>query len=215
MADSKRSTYSETEEKIFLAAMEAFGEHGLKGARMQEIADRAGINKALVHYYFRSKEKLYEAVFDFILQKYFTALSEALSAETSFEHLLRSFIDRYYDIVESNPTIPRFILREVSSGAPVFSKKVRAFLTSLEKPAPRVFVQSLAEAVQKGQVRKVDPIQTFVTVMGACVYYFMAYPLLSVMIPDLATNRQAIAEKRKAHIFDILYHGLKPRSDET
>ena len=79
--------YTETEKKIFLAALEVFGREGRNGARMQQIADLAGINKALVHYYFRSKDKLYEEVLSYVVDHFLTDLGRTL--ENSDKILLK------------------------------------------------------------------------------------------------------------------------------
>ena len=81
-----------TEQRIFNAALEVFSRKGKDGARMQEIADCAGINRALLHYYFRSKSKLYEAVFAHGFEQFIGGLSQSLRSERSFERSLRTFV---------------------------------------------------------------------------------------------------------------------------
>ncbi|MEJ2055399.1 MAG: TetR family transcriptional regulator, partial [Calditrichaceae bacterium] len=88
------------EEIILRAAMDVFVEKGQYGAKMQEIADRAGINKALLHYYYRSKEKLYIHIFKYIFRKIASEVLELLKSDLPFEELLRTFISKsiYLDI---------------------------------------------------------------------------------------------------------------------
>jgi len=86
-------TDSHTKEKIFMAASEIFEEKGYSGARMQEIADRAGINKALLHYYFRSKDQLFKAVFIVLLKKMFEKITSILREDLTFKEKIKKFLD--------------------------------------------------------------------------------------------------------------------------
>jgi len=104
----------DTEQLILCAARKVFIEKGLDGARMQEIADEAGINKALLHYYFRSKEKLFEMIFQEELGKFFPKMVSLMSSpELGLEDKIRAFIENYTSVFLKNPFLPSFILREL------------------------------------------------------------------------------------------------------
>ena len=206
-------TYTESEEKIFRAALEVFSEAGRSGARLQEIADRAGVNKALIHYYFRSKERLYEEVFVFIIRRYFKRIAEALEGDGSFEDLLRRFIDDYLTLLHENPALPIFLLREISSGADIMVGKMRELMLPDRGAPPAIFLRRYREAVEAGEIRDVGASQTMISIMGACIYYFAGYPLLSIVLPDLQQPPGAYLEQRKQHLFDLMFYGLKPRED--
>ena len=98
------------EEIILRAAMDVFVEKGQYGAKMQEIADKAGINKALLHYYYRSKEKLYIHIFKFIFKKISSEILELLRSELPFKDFLRTFISKYIDLLNKNHRFPVFIM---------------------------------------------------------------------------------------------------------
>jgi TetR/AcrR family transcriptional regulator len=201
---------SETETKIFLAALVEFAERGRDGARMQAIADRAGINKALVHYYFRSKEKLYEAVFAHMLGKYFGVIGGAMVEAEDFAGTLRVFIDRFLTVLSEHPELPRFILRELTGNAGVFTTQIRALISSQNISPPVAFLQQFRRAVQRGEIRAADPVQTLLSLIGACVYFFAAQPIVAVFIPDMEGRRAELIEARKEHLFDLFYYGLRP-----
>lgn len=207
-------TYSETEEKIFLAALEEFSRNGRQGARLQEIADRAGINKALIHYYFRNKDRLYDEVFAFVIRRYFLKLGEIIRPGETFESTLRHFVDRFLDLLDENPALPFFILRDLAEGAPVLSEKIREILLPHAGNAPQRFIETFEHAAKDGEIRSLDPVQTLITVMGACIYFFAGYPVLSVVIPHLKRERRRFLRERKEHVFDIIYYGLKPRPED-
>lgn len=103
-----------TEEKILEAAKEVFIEKGNDGARMQEIADKAGINKSLLHYYYRTKEKLFESVFKFAFSQFAPKFLNTFNTGEDFFTQLRKFIDIYIDLISKNSFIPMFILNEVN-----------------------------------------------------------------------------------------------------
>jgi len=207
MAESE--AYTETEEQVFEAALEVFSCKGKDGARMQEIADRAGINKAMLHYYFRSKDRLYEAVFDYVFTRFMLSLSEALGGEASFEDTLRTFVDRYLTFHKEHPAVMRLWVQENLAGAPVVRQKLRAYGQRAEEAPPYIFIRKMKAAIDAGEIRAVDPFQTFVTIIGASVFYFLAFPTMSVLNPALAEDPEAAFEARKEHLYDLLYHGLK------
>src|SRR5512143_197254 len=106
---------SDTEKKIFTASLAVFAEYGKEGARMQDIADRAGITKALVHYYFRSKDRLFEKVFEYIFRTYLSQIGEAVAEAPDFRTSLKRFIDTYIDLVAANPVIFNFMFHQLAS----------------------------------------------------------------------------------------------------
>ncbi|MEA1887936.1 MAG: TetR/AcrR family transcriptional regulator, partial [Bacteroidota bacterium] len=112
----------QTEEKIFDAATKIFEEKGLAAARMQDIADRAKINKALLHYYFRSKEKLFLAVFDKLADKIFKKFAGIFEEDMPFEEKIRYFFKEHMKFLQKNPKLPMFILAEVSRNPELLDK---------------------------------------------------------------------------------------------
>ena len=94
------------EELILQTAMQVFIEKGRHGAKMQEIADRAGINKALLHYYYRSKEKLYTKIFEFLIWHNVADIYNMFDEQLSFNEFLKKFIYSYIDLINKNPKIP-------------------------------------------------------------------------------------------------------------
>ena len=112
---------SETEQKIFEAARDVFHRRGFDGARMQEIADKAKINKALLHYYYRSKDKLFEAVFREALKRIGPIMFEALDREIPLEKKLKMFVSNYIDLVTKHPFIPGFIMHEMHTNKSIKS----------------------------------------------------------------------------------------------
>src|SRR3982751_3647938 len=95
-----------TEEKILSAAKKAFLTKGMDGARMQDIADKAGINKALLHYYFRSKDRLFEMIFLEEARKFMPRIATIMLSELTLFEKIEKFVDQYIDTLSQNPLLP-------------------------------------------------------------------------------------------------------------
>ena len=102
----------DTDERILEAALSEFAHKGKDGARTQRIADAAGINKAMLHYYYRTKERLYEAAFDFVFQRLLASFGRSVEEADSFAVMLERFIDGYISFVRRSPVIARFLVAE-------------------------------------------------------------------------------------------------------
>jgi len=203
----QQQKYSETEEQIFRAAIDEFAENGKKGARMQAIAENVGCNKALIHYYFRNKERLYEEVFDFLFSRFFTTIHHAITDAPTFEETLIRFVDEFTEFLKEFGPYPILMLKEMD----MESKKLR-FERIKEQTGTgpmSLFKEKMGQAVERGEIRDLDARQTFMSIMGTCTYLFIAFPVLSLSNPDAAEHKSEIIEERKRHIIDLIYNGLK------
>ncbi|MEM1125414.1 MAG: TetR/AcrR family transcriptional regulator [Bacteroidota bacterium] len=198
----------ETEERIFDAALVVFASKGRDGARMQEIADQAGINKAMLHYYFRSKDRLYEAVFGYVMKRFMQAFAQETRGATTFAEFLRGFIDSYIDALHANPDVFRLMVNENLSGGQALGTHIGRFKQAQEG-APQLFVRKIEAAVERGDIRAVDPWHTILTVISSCIFFFVSRPTVELIHPD-AQDWDAFVKARKQHIFDLIYHGLQP-----
>ncbi len=206
--------FCETEEHIFRAAIHEFAMNGKNGARLQAIADAAGVNKALVHYYFRSKEHLYESVFDFMFNNFITALKNGMKDTKTFSELLQSFINNYIDFLTEYEGYPILLQQELGFGAGTWRKKYTEIVRKFDKPPSKYFTDKMQEAIDRGEIRDVDPMQTFISLMGACIYLFVGFPIISSARPELYDNMKELIEIRKKHIYDLLFNGLKNKENE-
>ncbi len=207
-----RTALTDTEERILEAALHVFALRGKQGARMQEIADRAGINKALLHYYFRSKERLYDEVFGFVFRRLSSSFADTVDEAETFEQVLRLFIRQYITFIDQHIVVTRLMMNEILSGAEVLTRRIADFLNTAGATPPQVFLERMKQAIRSGEVRPLDPIQTLLTVISSCVFFLIAYPVVQAIDPRAATDRQAYLEARKTHLFELLYHGMKAES---
>lgn len=201
---------SETETAIFHAALTVFARKGKDGARMQEIADEAGINKALLHYYYRTKDGLYETVFTQVMGHFMSTVEREMGDDRPFRDVLKHIIDAYIDQHRAHPEVARMWMHENLNGAPVARGFLKAQMESGRETTLARVVRRIGKAVDDGEIRMVDPVHTFISVLGASVFFFLGMPTISILRPEIAEDPDAMAERRKDHVFDLIYHGLEP-----
>jgi TetR/AcrR family transcriptional regulator len=201
-----------TEDKIFQAAMEVFIRKGPDGAKMHEIASQAGINKALLHYYFRSKENLYFKIFQTVFLHFFSELEKVYNEKLSLKTQLHAFINAYVNLLDKNHRIPLFIARELSQGGNTVSRIVTESLAQGKIRLPELLVSMLERAKRKGEIIDIDSRHFIMTLIGASIFFFVAEPIVFSILPrEESFNRKHFLAQRKRAIFDVLYYGIKPR----
>ncbi len=204
--------FTDKEETILRVAMDVFLEKGRHGAKMQEIADRAGINKAMLHYYFRSKENIYAQIFESVFLRMISNLFAAVDSSTDFKTHLRSLIGKLIDTMKTDVKIPLFVARELSEGGETVGKIVSKMVQDEKLNGPEYMVKTILKAKENGEIREIgDPRQFMITVIGACIYFFVAEPIFFAIFPkDENFDRDKFLEDRKEAVFNVLYNGIKP-----
>jgi TetR/AcrR family transcriptional regulator len=197
---------SETEQQILSAALEVFAAKGREGARMQEIADLAGINKAMLHYYFRSKDRLYEAVIGHVLGPFIAAFGEAVRDADSFAATLRIFVDEYVRFVAANLNVVRLVVNDSLSGGAVIGSLFARMIATGDTP-PALFIERMKAAIAAGEIRAVEPGHVLITVVSASVFPFVVAPIVRNVLPGAMD--ESFARARAEHIFDLVYNGIK------
>ncbi|MEO5816328.1 MAG: TetR/AcrR family transcriptional regulator [Gemmatimonadaceae bacterium] len=217
MAKSAKKTIDrdgETEQRILDAARAVFLRRGTAGARMQEIAQEAGVNQALLHYYFRSKEGLSTAVFQHIASRIFPALVQTLSADISIDEKIDRLVALYLDTLMRNPFLPGYLISELHH----HPERVSQLLSSALGAAPghvlpplfeKLGVQ-INERVAAGEMRPIAPEQFAVNLISLCIFPFAARPMLHVVfgMDDAAFVR--FIEQRKTELPAFFRNALRP-----
>ncbi|MGQ1909803.1 TetR family transcriptional regulator [Marinifilum sp. RC60d5] len=177
MKEKKKSI--ETEGNILIAARQIFAKKGLAGARMQEIADTAGINKALLHYYFTSKEKLFEQVFEEAFMKIMRPLALFLADDSDLFQKIRSICHVYHEVLIEFPFLPNFVLNEVTTDPfRVFSMmEMEGVIEGKEKT-----VRQINKAVELGEIRAIDPQELILNIVSLSVFPFVARPIAEELL---------------------------------
>jgi TetR/AcrR family transcriptional regulator len=200
---------TQTEAKIIQAATEVFLEKGKDGARMHEIAQRADINKALLHYYFRSKDKLYETVFRERVFRFLDELFSSVPETDDIKTVLKEFVENYIDLISTHPELVRFILWEVRQGGQYMGDALKDIFAK-HGFTKFPFLEKVQNAINAGTIRPLDPLQLIISVIGVCVYPFIAQPLLENAIPGVQVTSPAFLQKRKEEIFKLIWEGIHP-----
>lgn len=166
-----------TEEKILDAAKTVFLAKGMDGARMQEIADEAGINKALLHYYFRSKERLFEAIFSQIVKYAFPEITRIIASDETIATKIEQVVDAYISLLIKHPFIPGFIIKEINRDPSGLFKLIIKFGLN-----PQVIVEQIELAMDRGEIIRMDPRHLALNIISMCVFPFAARPIMIFLL---------------------------------
>jgi len=197
-----------TARRIVATAEGIFAEQGLAGARMDEIARVAKVNKALLYYYFRSKEELHRFVLETLLSQLRARVAETVAGEPSASKRLSAIVDNFFDFVLAHPNYPRLIQREIMSRGPNMGWIVSEYY----RPLHGRLVRLIEEGISAGEFRRVDARNAAVTVVATMVHYFAAAPVLRQVLGHDPLRPSEVAKRREA-VQDFLKHGLfRPRA---
>lgn len=199
----KRTKDKDVEGHILLAAKKVFQTKGMEGARMQEIADEAGINKAMLHYYFRSKQQLFEAVFKQSFALLAIQLNKALNEDSPLEVKIKSFTSNYISFIVQHPYLPNFIIQEVNR-SPDFILKFRELFPDIRK-----FKSQLESEVLAEKIKSVTVEQLFINIMALNIFPFLAKPLLKGFLNLDENGFQQLMEQRKTEVAEFIINSIK------
>jgi len=193
------------EEKILAAAKKVFISKGMAGARMQDIADEAGINKALLHYYFRSKEKLFEVIFSQTVSRFIPRVNEIMSSDMSMYEKIEAFSREYIDKVIENPFLPLFVMNEMHKQPEEFLHK----MWGGEKPKVERFIQQIAQAIEAKEIRPIHPAQLMMNMMSLCVFPFIGKPMLQMVAGIDDKQFMELMTERKTLVPQFIIQAIK------
>jgi TetR/AcrR family transcriptional regulator len=197
-----------TESRILSTARKHFVRNGFAGTRMQEIADEAGINKALLHYYFRSKGKLYEEVIDASLHVLLPPLATAMGRTGTFDERLEGVIETYITTLLANPDIPVFIISELSQRQESLIVRMKA--QSEFFPAAQSFILQMSIEMDEGKIRKMPPMHLLLNIVGLIVFPFIAKPIFQTIFDVDQSDFRNLMQERKAVVMEFIQNALIP-----
>lgn len=203
-----------TESKILDAARRVFVRRGTSGARVQEIAAEAGVNQALVHYYFGSKDALAERVFLEAAHKVIPTLTPKLAQGVTLEQLITTFVQRYIDAVREAPFIPFYVLSEAAHHPERLESLMRAAIGTIPRAvvaeAAPIVERLIAERVAAGAMRPMNPLQLLVNVMALTVFPFLARPMLNAALGFDDAGFQRFLDERREELPRFILAALRP-----
>ncbi|HEX3006799.1 MAG TPA: TetR/AcrR family transcriptional regulator [Bacteroidales bacterium] len=198
-----------TEETIFDSAREEFIEKGFDGARMQEIAKRAGINKAMLHYYYRTKEKLFDAIFEKVFKSFLPGVFEVMQSEASLSHKIEAFVNAYLTLIYNNPHIPSFIIHELNRSPERLSALFGTLIGSVREKAFGQFAVSIRKEVEKGSIVPIEPEHLVINILALCIFPVVASPIIKgVFFDNNKEEYKIFLEQRKVEVARFVINSI-------
>lgn len=197
------------EQQILAAAEQEFLTRGYDGARTTSIAQAAGVTHAMLHYYFRTKEQLFERIVD----EKFEAMSHSMFAIMGDPSLpiverIKGGIEAHFDFVAQNPLLPRFVINEIISRPErydVLYKRVGAIIDNVY----RGLQSEIDRSAERGEIERVDIKMLFISIMSLNIFTFLAYPFMEPLMGELMANRERFLAERKAENIETILRRIK------
>lgn len=194
------------EEKILAAARKVFMSKGMAGARMQDIADEAGINKALLHYYFRDKDKLFETIFMDEALKFFPKINMIFQSDLPLFEKIEKFVQEYIDEMIANPYLPWFVMNELHRDADQFMYKIWG---SENLPKPAKLLEQVEQEIKAGRIKRIHPMHLLMNMISMTIFPFIGKPMF---VRNLRLNDKQfreIMEQRKTEVPKFIIEAIK------
>ena len=196
---------ADAETKIREAARRVFLEQGYEGAKIRQIADEAGVNLAMVNYYFRSKDQLFKSIYLETFREFLGQIAGLLNEETLLEVKIWKIVDRYTDFITENPDLPLFVLGEQRNNGPGFLETLN--LKGIVEGS--FFHRQLLDEAQQGRIRAASPLQIIVMIMSSIIFPVMAKPIIAY-IGDLDDSGfRRFMETRKQMVPEMIMAWLR------
>ena len=194
-----------TEQTILEAAEKVFLDKGYAGTKTTEIAQLAGVNHAMLHYYFRTKDNLFNKIFENKVQIFLSSFSETFEQDLSFLEKVKLSIETHFDFIGINPKIPMFIMREI-----IANKEKRDFI--LKKIIPKGMAVltklecAIKEEIEKGNINPVNPFDLLLNIASLNVF---AYISGQAFFDNKEEELKIFLQQRKKNNVEVILKSLK------
>jgi TetR/AcrR family transcriptional regulator len=201
-----RGQPEESRAAILRAAVAEFAEHGIAGARTDAIARAAHVNKALLYYYFKDKDALYEAVLDHVFSGLRARVMPVLESKLPPREKVLQYLGTYFDYIAANPRFPRVVQGEwVRSGSGTM--RMQRVAREYFRPIFEKLAGVLREGIRAGEFRAVNPMDFLPSIAAVIVFYFTSAPLMKTMMKVDPLSAERIRERR-AFVLDFISAAL-------
>lgn len=200
-----------SEEKVLAAAVEEFAAFGYAGARVDAIAEKAKVNKAMIYYHFKNKEQLYERILNDITSNVFAQIKEAAVVEGDPMDVLNSIISRYMDLLDGfDKSFFQIMMREIASGGEYFKKIA---VPNLILPVFSIISPLIKLAIEEGRMRELDPFYTFLQILGGVMFFnIIRIPLDGTDLAKIIF-KDGYLDAYKENYFKVLKNGLELKGE--
>ena len=200
-----------TQAKILASATRLFGERGKYGVSTSDIARDAQVNKALIFYYFNSKDELYRIIFKSVMNEFVKNVREKMSEVKQGLPAVEAFVRSNIQILEENNLMANMMIRELlffdAKESTVIRKDFAEVFIMLHNDMLRAF----SGARTSGQVRDIDPLQAIVSIISLNVFFYLWEPLVQMINP--AADSEKFGSERIDHVVDLLLNGLRKKQE--
>jgi AcrR family transcriptional regulator len=195
-----------TKQKILTTATDLFLKKGVDRVGVREIAAKAGINLSLMNYYFQSKEKLFETIFDMLVKDKADAIREILESEMNIEDKIRAYSHTYIDILLEKPILVSFVLSVIHRNP----EKIKSMGSVLALYNSEKFCNHINSESEAGKIRKVDPEQLYISLISLILFPFAIKELITDRNKFTPNQYLEFVKARKEHVSDVILSFLKP-----
>lgn len=200
----------DTEARILQAAEREFMVKGFAGARTTTIAEGAGVTHAMLHYYFRTKEKLFDRIITDKMNMVKTAFADVVnSKELTLKEAIWCIIDRHLSFFAENPDLPRFLIGELYNGSErsgIIADRIRAFAT----PLMEVLQKLIDAAADRGECRRVDAEMLMLDIVSLNAFAYVATPVVNAALNNCMADGKAFLVRRKKENYDTIMRKIAP-----
>jgi AcrR family transcriptional regulator len=200
-----------TQETLLDAARRLMAEKGMPRVTVREVAERAGVQPALVHYYFGGKDGLLRAVVADVSGRMLAAIQAGAATEGSVEERFRALLRAAVRFWAREPYAPRLVMEQVLFGE---EARIDEFVQGYARPNLATVSALLEAGARQGEVRPIEPIFLLPSLLGGVIFFFLASPVILKLF-ELDAITPELAEKLADHTVDVVFHGISPRPLEA
>ncbi len=197
-----------TKQSIMQAAENEFINKGYAGAKMTEIAKRAGVNHAMLHYYFRNKENLFNIVFLQKVKLFASSFANTFDKKLPLFEKIRLGIEAHFDIMAENPRLPFFVYSEIITNEERKNVFIKTLIPNVSKILDELKEQMESE-IKKGTIKAIEPLDLLINVVSLNVFPFLADPFLSVLVKNRGLNYNEILKQRRENNVQLILNSLR------
>ncbi len=197
-----------TEQAILQAAEKEFLEKGYALSKTTEIARAAGVTHAMLHYYFRTKENLFDKVFQLKAHQFAETFSSNIQEDMPFTELITKAIEAHFDLLSQNPKLPFFVISEILANEQRKETCRNIFIPFIQKTLEKI-KQATDKAVSEGIIHEVNPVDLMMNIISLNVFVFIAHPLVNIMNEELPESYAEFLEHRKKENVKTILASLK------
>jgi TetR/AcrR family transcriptional regulator len=194
---------NETRQKILDIAFVLFGKYGLSGVSTADIAREADVNKALIFYYFGSKEDLYKAAFRTIRDRFLRRISILEIPDTSEIEYIKAFVHAHITFLRETPEMVNFLIRELVE-ANAESSLIMDDLADVFAATFKNLGGVVERGIKNGTIREIDPVQAVISIIGLDVFFFFQKTLTDLMRLDIIPDTARVEASREDHVVELL-----------